>query len=281
MDFELIRNALKPTFDTACATGSERAEETEGYRMDGCGGGKGKGNGKGECKGKECDSCKKPSCDGCKVKDACGGGKKEPVTMDAAAAYAASDIASRAGATIQQWAETDDLEEGESYADRLMAMFVGIADSNKDGEITEDEADVIEAALNAGYDYLVRCGVSEEDAESLLNDWPAEVADRVRDIVAENLPDGEEAEGEDLDDFVFSDEENEPAMDSVLDAVYRKAFAIRGGKKMRINKRISGTVRLSAKQKVAIRKAQMKSHSAGAQMRRMKSMRLRKRLGLK
>lgn len=266
MDFELIRSALKPTFDTASAAGSDRAEEAEGYRMDACG------------KGKKCDT--KDSCGG-KAKDSCGDCKKDRVAMDAAAAYAASDIASRAGATIQQWAETDDLEEGESYADRLMAMFVGIADSNKDGEITEDEADVIEAALNAGYDYLVRCGVSEEDAESLLNDWPAEVADRVRDIVAENLPDGEEAEGEDLDDFVFSDEENEPAMDSVLDAVYRKAFAIRGGKKMRINKRISGTVRLSSKQKVAIRKAQMKSHSAGAQMRRMKSMRLRKRLGLK
>ena len=45
-------------------------------------------------------------------------------------------------------------------------------------------------------------------------------------------------------------------------------------------KRISGHVRLSAKQKVAIRKARLKSHSAKAVMRRLKSVRLRKKLGL-
>ena len=63
-------------------------------------------------------------------------------------------------------------------------------------------------------------------------------------------------------------------------AVYKTKMAVRKGKKMRIRKRISGTVRLSAKQKLAIRKARMKSHSAGARMRRMKSMRMRKKAGL-
>lgn len=210
------------------------------------------------------------------VLDDCG----EPshvMTLDAAdsmSAHAATDIALRAAATLQQWAETDDLEDGEGYADRLYAMFVGIADANKDGEITDDESDVIMAALNAGYDYLIEHGAKEEDAEALLNDWDDDVADRVRELLADKLPDGEDAEGEDLDNFVFSAEDNE----AVLDAVYKKTFAIRKGKKVRINKRISGTVRLSAKQKVAIRKAQMKSHSAGAMMRRMKSMRIRRRM---
>ena len=125
-----------------------------------------------------------------------------------------------------------------------------------------------------GYDYLTSKGVSESDASALLNDWDEDVADRVRDLLADHLPDGEDAEGEDLDNFVFSAEENEP----VLDAVYKKTFAIRKGKKVRINKRISGTVHLSAKQKVAIRKARMKSHSASAMMRRMKSMRIRRRM---
>lgn len=203
--------------------------------------------------------------------------KSNALTLDAAdsmSAHAATDIALRAAATLQQWAETDDLEGDESYADRLYAMFVGIADGNKDGEITDDESDVIMAALNAGFDYLVSKGVSEEDASALFNDWDDDVADRVRDLLADKLPDGEDAEGEDLDNFVFSAEDNE----AVLDAVYKKTFAVRNGKKVRINKRISGTVRLSAKQKVAIRKAQMKSHSAGAMMRRMKSMRVRRRM---
>ena len=190
--------------------------------------------------------------------------------------YTLRDINLSAIAGVQQWAETDDLDDGESYADRLMAMFVGIADANHDGDVTEDEQGVLEVALNAAWDYLVKAGVTEEDAGALLNDWDDDAADRVRDLVASVLPDGDDAASAEIDSFVFSDDDNAPA----LDAVYRKTVAVRNGKKVRINKRISGTVRLSAKQKVAIRKARMKSHSAGAMMRRLKSMRLRRKAGL-
>lgn len=190
--------------------------------------------------------------------------------------YTIADITMSAVSAVQQWAETDDLDNGESYADRLMALVVGIADANKDGDITEDEQGVLEVALNAAWDYLVKCGATEEDAGALLNDWDDEAADRVRDLVASVLPEGDDEASAEIDNFVFSDSDQEPA----LDAVYKMKMAVRGGKKMRIRKRISGTVRLSAKQKLAIRKARMKSHSAGAMMRRMKSMRMRRKMGL-
>ena len=190
--------------------------------------------------------------------------------------YTIADISMSAVSAVQQWAETDDLDDGESYADRLMALVVGIADANKDGDITEDEQGVLEVALNAAWDYLVKCGATEEDAGALLNDWDDEAADRVRDLVASVLPEGDDEASAEIDSFVFSESDQEPA----LDAVYKMKMAVRGGKKMRIRKRISGTVRLSAKQKLAIRKARMKSHSAGAMMRRMKSMRLRQKSGL-
>lgn len=190
--------------------------------------------------------------------------------------YTIADISMSAVSAVQQWAETDDLDDGESYADRLMALVVGIADANKDGDITEDEQGVLEVALNAAWDYLVKCGATEEDAGALLNDWDDEAADRVRDLVASVLPEGDDEASAEIDNFVFSDSDQEPA----LDAVYKMKMAVRGGKKMRIRKRISGTVRLSAKQKLAIRKARMKSHSAGAMMRRMKSMRMRRKMGL-
>lgn len=216
------------------------------------------------------------------------GRKQKPVLDDAgegqalsgADDYTVQDISMAAVAAVQQWAETDDLDDGESYSDRLMALFVGIADSNKDGDITEDEQGILSVALNAGWDYLVKLGVTEEDAGSLLNDWDDEAADRVRDLVASALPEGEDEAGSEIDSFVFSDEDQESALDAVLDAVYRKKLVVRNGKKVRVNKRISGVVRLSPKQKVAIRKARMKSHSAGAMMRRMKSMRLRRKSGL-
>lgn len=190
--------------------------------------------------------------------------------------YTIADISMSAVSAVQQWAETDDLDDGESYADRLMALVVGIADANKDGDITEDEQGVLEVALNAAWDYLVKCGATEEDAGALLNDWDDEAADRVRDLVASVLPEGDDEASAEIDSFVFSESDQEPA----LDAVYKMKMAVRGGKKMRIRKRISGTVRLSAKQKLAIRKARMKSHSAGAMMRRMKSMRLRRKMGI-
>lgn len=66
----------------------------------------------------------------------------------------------------------------------------------------------------------------------------------------------------------------------MLDATYRKRMVIRNGKKVRVNKRVSGTVRLSGKQKLAIRKASLKARSAGAKARRMKSMKLRRKMGL-
>jgi len=214
-------------------------------------------------------------CPPAKTLDSANDADKEP-TLDGADDYTLRDIRMSAVAAVQQWVETDDLDDGENSADRLMALFVGIADANKDGEITEDEQGVLEVALNAAWDYLVKQGVSEEDVETLLNDWDEDAAERVRDLVASVLPEGEDEAGADIDSFVFSAEDQEPA----LDAVYKKKLVIRGGKKVRINKRISGKVRLSAKQKVAIRKARMKSHSAGAMMRRMKSMRLRRKTGL-
>ena len=102
--------------------------------------------------------------------------------------YTIADITMSAVSAVQQWAETDDLDDGESYADRLMALVVGIADANKDGDITEDEQGVLEVALNAAWDYLVKCGATEEDAGALLNDWDEEAAYRVRVLVACVLP---------------------------------------------------------------------------------------------
>lgn len=213
--------------------------------------------------------------------DEAGGGESDGLTDPAG--YASAYVAGMAASAIQQWAETDDLDETETSADRLMAMMIGIADSNKDGELSEDEQDVVGSALEAAWDYLSSLGAADEDISLLLNDWDAGAGDRLRDLVASVLPDGDDAAGSAIDTFTFGPGDQEPLLDSAgvaLDAAYKKVIAVRKGKKVRINKRISGTVRLSAKQKVAIRKASMKSHSAGALARRMKSLRMRKSLGM-
>lgn len=204
-------------------------------------------------------------------------------TANAAGSHAASGIRDDAIASLLVWAGTpaSDLDEGESLADRLIAMAVGIADDNKDGEISDEEADVAGLALQAMADYLVAKGVTESDVSALLDEGSAEAADRVHEFLA-----GEAGDDAAVDSFVFDAESSEAVMDGVLDslgmldAVYKRKVAVRKGKKVRIMKRVSGHVRLSAGQKVAIRKAARKAHSAGARMRRMKSMKVRARAGL-
>jgi hypothetical protein len=198
----------------------------------------------------------------------------DSASLAGAGTYAEQDIKVKTASAIQQWAEADDLDDGETYADRLIALLVGIVDANKDGEVSDDEAMVLDVALNCAFDYLAQYGVDEEDAGLLLNDWDADAAERIRDLIAASLPEGEAADA-DIDAFAFGDNQ-EPMMD----AVYKKTIAVRHGRKVKINKRISGTVRLSARQKLAIRKAQMKSGSAVAMARRLKSMRVRRKMGL-
>lgn len=197
----------------------------------------------------------------------------ENATFDSASSFELAAIAQNAVAALHQWAETDDLESGETMADRLMAMFVGIADNNKDGELDEDEQELVQAALEAAWDYLDSIGVGEDDISLLLNDWDDAVANNVIDLIATSLPDGDAAD-DIINDFAFGND----AQDAVFDATYAKRIAIRGGKKVRINKRISGTVRLSAKQKMAIRKMQSKSHSAKSRARRLRSMKLSRQM---
>lgn len=195
--------------------------------------------------------------------------------------YSDTDISLKAVAAVHAWAETDDLDEGEGLADRLLGLLVGIADYDLDGDIGDDEADVVEMAANAAWDYMSGKGVSDEDLSELFNEWDNDVAARIHELLISKLPNGDEENADDMDSFVFGDGSDESAFDSVvLDATYKKKIVVRKGKKVRINKRVAGKVRLSAKQKMAVRKMLRKSHGALATMRRAKSVRVRKQMGL-
>jgi hypothetical protein len=192
----------------------------------------------------------------------------DPEAADDAQDYALTNLALTTAAAIQDWAETDDLDEGETLASRLQNTLVGVVDPDQDGdELDDDEQAVLGFVLEAAGDYLAAKGVAEDDIDALLNDWNDDAAVRIQDLLVSTLPNGEEAAADDLDDFAFTED------DPTLDAAYKTKSAVRGGKKVRIRKRISGTVKLSPKQKLAIRKAQKKAHSAGAMSRRIKSLR--------
>lgn len=205
-------------------------------------------------------------------------------SSDKSAIFGEQAIATESLNNFSEWLETEDdeLDEGEGLGDRLLALVVGIADEDKNGELDDDENEVVNIALNSIYDYIVAKGVSEENATELLENFDNDLAENVRGLLLSSIPDGEDELVEDMDKVTFSKAENESVFDGVdgsiiLDAAYRKVFAIRNGKKKRINKRISGVVRLSAKQKQALRKARKKAHTGVAKMRRLKSFKIRKR----
>lgn len=219
--------------------------------------------------GKDADNGKQP------VQD-----KEAQTTLDSATdAFADQYTSTFAVAVVNQWVGTDDLEPGESLADRLVNTLIGIADENADGELGPDEVAVALEAFSTASAYMQNMGASAEDAEAIFGDDLEEAgaaASRVRELLAASLPDGDDAEGALLDSVVFTDEDQEPVMDSA----YKKKVAIRGGRKVIIRKRISGTPKLSSKQKLALRKARSKAFGAGAMMRRAKSMRMRRQMGL-
>jgi hypothetical protein len=199
--------------------------------------------------------------------------------------YAGQQLRVTAASIAQQFAATDDLGDDESLADRLMMLVVGAVDADIDGELSEEESQVAGILLEYLWDYLSLKGVSDDDASALLNDWDADAAARVKDLLAEELPTDEEAAADDIDSFAFDEESSSAIFDSangefLYDAVYKKKVVIKNGKKTKINKRISGTVRLNAKQKIAVRKMQRKSHTAVATLKRIKSMRKRAQAGL-
>lgn len=205
---------------------------------------------------------------------------QDDTAINDASSHEMANIAKDAITAVQQWVETDsdELDKGETVADRLFALLVGAVDSSIDGrDLDDDEQEVYEAILNATWDYLSSLGADDDDISSLLNDWDETAANNIFDLVLAALPDGDDDVNDAVDNFVFGNDQSTAAS---FDATYAKRTVVRNGQKVRIKKRISGTVHLSPKQKVAIKKMQRKSHSATAKARRLRSMKVHRRAGL-
>lgn len=195
---------------------------------------------------------------------------------DASLLVATPEDREKAVRIVEEFAETE-LEDDEDLGQRLLALIVGAADMDTDGEVSEEEAEEFLFTAELVADALVSFGVPEDDAVALVEDFDSEVAERVHDLLLEKLPDGEEAMMDSIEKFVDDGLADDDAM---LDAVYKKKIVVRDGKKMKVNKRISGVVRLTGAQKVAVRKMLRKSQTGLAKMRRRKSMAKRRKLGL-
>lgn len=218
--------------------------------------------------------------DGCKTKkNEEHGMMLDSATSNAGAVYQIQDFKLKAASAVHEWVNDDiSLDDGETYKDRINALLIGIVDINDNKEVDADEADAFDVVANFAVNYMMMHGVDEDDASSVLDD--EDVADRVRDLLMSELPEDEQGS---VNSYAFGGAflDNSGAGEEILDGVFKKLFAIVGGVKKMVKKRISGVARRSGAQKAALKKAQRKSHSAGAMMKRAKSMSKRVKFNLK
>jgi hypothetical protein len=191
------------------------------------------------------------------------------------------DIKREAIAAVQAWAETEELEEGETLTDRLYGMLSATVDrGDAESDLDDDEAELFQLAVDAAADYMADLGVSDEDVGALFDDEDDDAAERVRDLVATALPDGEEAA---VDQMYGASMDSAVSFDSAGTSWARRhkgktTIHAHHGKRAKTQHRAKWR-RPSTKQKAALRKNSRRAHTAGARKRFLKSMKLSRRMG--
>lgn len=217
--------------------------------------------------------------------DGANSGKEMNITLDKMVAIAAmADIRTKAAHAVQTWAETDDLDKGESLYDRLDVLVSSIADGGidlDDDPATDDRDDVYMVALQAASDYMSALGADDSDLETLFNSKDDgardEAANRLLEFLMQALGDDEDAAAQAVQDFAFDMDSDGNVFDSVN---FKKEPHIRDGKKVMLKKRLGTKLKRTPKQKAALMKAQHKAHSSAANLHRQKSLNIGRKAGL-
>ena len=211
--------------------------------------------------------------------DSCGGKdcekKDKQAVLDAIAENAAR---LKAAAAVQAWAEAEE-EEDYPLADQFIDLMVDAADidMDDDGELSDEENEMLDVSLAEAEAYLGRFGVKAEDFEALV-DGDDQAAKRVHDLIVDELPDGEKGEA-DIEEFAFAEGENESVLDSTTRMDYSKHM--RNGGKTKVGPR--RIVKRTGKAKNSARKnakyASKFSHTPSANRKRRLSLAKGRRLG--
>lgn len=178
--------------------------------------------------------------------------------LEAVSAQAASDDLTDAAEAVFDWAASDDnsYENLDGYAQSLAGI-----DEDAD-EPTDDELDAYYDALGAMADFMVTAGADSDAVQAMFDDGDDEMSA----TIAEEL---NGIDQEDKDELIAT---YSLSGDDTMTEALKKV--VRQGKIKLIRKKFRKRRRTAA-QKMALRKAQRKNHTAKAKLRRAKSMRLR------
>lgn len=195
--------------------------------------------------------------------------------------YIEQSIQVEALALLKDWADMSDgdLDEGETYGERLHSLLVVMADEDGDEKITADEEITINAAKDAIAQYLDGLGTDENDVRALLDDQDEDAAEAIRAMVSDD--------DLDPDDIVFGEEDGE-VMDAAVPvrseggAVRKKFVSFHHGVKTIRWKRVAGRPKKPTQaQKTQRMKALAKTKTSNAMRRWKKSMTNRAKSGIK
>jgi len=187
-----------------------------------------------------------------------------------------------------------DLGEGELPSDRLDALLAGLS-SDQDGEEIEVDQASMDILIANVQDAFASLGVADSVIATIFSD--DQNADEAIELAAEtvesNMPTGDDKQ-EFIDLFVYGEPQEEDGENSMLDGVslgktttksgkfgkvvYKAVKAIRNGHVAIVNKRVSGKVHQSAKQRMALAKARRKSNTSASIKKRVRSLKKAKQM---
>jgi hypothetical protein len=163
------------------------------------------------------------------------------------------------------------VDDKDATFDTLAALAVGMADADGDKEIGEDEEEHYNDLLAEIGGALIALGGAEDNVHDFLENESTEAGKKLVAHLAKKL------DGVETDDDTLITRYAAKGQDMILEA-YKKV--IRNGKVTFKRKRVK-KFKMNAGQKAAMKKARKKSNTASAKRNRKKSMRLRKKSGLK
>ena len=189
----------------------------------------------------------------------------------------------------------NELDEDELPSDRLSSLIAGFsADTETDEEIEVDQA-TLDIFIANVQDALESLGVDQSVIKTMFGDGEEaeEAIEAAAETVESNTPQGGDLD-EFIDLFVYGEAEEDDGvmLDGVAlgktttksgkfgKVVYKAVKAIRNGKVAIVNKRMSGKVKLSAKQRAALNKARRKATTGAALKKRMRSMKKAKQMNI-
>lgn len=184
---------------------------------------------------------------------------------------------SRAMSAVLDW-----VADGTHSYDAMDEYVMAVTDLDGDFEITEEEEAEYNDVWEGVMDALISMGCKDADVQAFI-DGPSDEADEAGLRIGKYLAEKLETTAEDDEDLIvefagcgeFSD-----SASGIFEATYRKKRVVRDGKVVKINKRVSGKIRLSAAQKAGLRKARRKANTAVAKLHRRKSFKKGQQRGL-